>query len=91
MIYANALRMALCISLAILVFLIGSILWEGGKALSFDFIFSVAKDFGAAGGIRYQLIGSLILIAVAALFVLPLAIGTAISVSYTHLTLPTKA
>ena len=78
MVYANALRTALFISLAILVFLIGSILWEGAKALSFDFIFSKATDFGAAGGIRYQLIGSLILIGVAALLVLPLAIGTAI-------------
>ena len=78
MVYANALRTALFISLAILVFLIGSILWEGAKALSFDFIFSKATDFGGAGGIRYQLIGSLILIGVAALLVLPLAIGTAI-------------
>ena len=77
-IYANALRVALFSSLAILIFLIGSILWEGAKALSFDFIFLEAKDFGAAGGIRYQLIGSLILIAVAALLVLPLAIGTSI-------------
>ena len=61
LIYANALRIALFISLSILVFLLGSILWEGGKALSADFIFSKAKDFGAAGGIRYQIIGSLIL------------------------------
>ena len=73
-IYANALRVALFSSLAILIFLIGSILWEGAKALSFDFIFLEAKDFGAAGGIRYQLIGSLILIAVAALLVLPLSL-----------------
>ena len=78
LIYANALRIALFISLSILVFLLGSILWEGGKALSADFIFSKAKDFGAAGGIRYQIIGSLIIIAVAALLVLPLAIGTAL-------------
>jgi len=78
MIYANALRAALFISLSILIFLIGSILWEGGKALSLDFIFLDAKDFGAAGGIRYQIIGSLILISMAALLVLPLAIGTAI-------------
>jgi len=77
-VYANALRVALFISLSILVFLIGSIIWEGGKAISPNFIFSEAKDFGAAGGIRYQLIGSLILIFIAALLVLPLAIGTAI-------------
>jgi len=78
MIFASALRIALFISLSILVFLIGSIIWEGGKAMSIDFIVSKASDFGAAGGIRYQLIGSLILITVSALLVLPLAIGTAL-------------
>lgn len=78
MIFASALRIALLLSLSILIFLIGSIIWEGGKAISLDFIFSEAKDFGASGGIKYQIIGSLILIAVAAILVLPLAIGTAI-------------
>jgi len=76
--FASALRISLLISLAILIFLIGSIIWEGGKAISFDFLFSKAQDFGASGGIRYQILGSLILIAVAAILVLPLAIGTAI-------------
>ncbi len=76
--FASALRISLLISLAILIFLIGSIIWEGGKALSFDFLFSKSQDFGASGGIRYQILGSLILIAVAAILVLPLAIGTAI-------------
>ncbi len=78
MIYAGSLRVALFISLSILVFLIGSIIYEGGKALSFNFIFSEARDFGASGGIRYQLVGSLILISVAAILVLPLSIGTAL-------------
>lgn len=76
--FTGALRIALLISLTILVFLIGSITFEGFKALSPDFIVSIAKDFGAAGGIRYQLIGSLILIAVAAILVLPFALGTAL-------------
>ena len=77
-IYASALRLALLISLSILVFLIGSIIWQGGKALSLDFILSDAREFGASGGIRYQILGSLILIFVAACLVLPLALGTAI-------------
>ena len=77
-IYASALRLALLVSLSILVFLIGSIIWQGGKALSLDFILSDARDFGASGGIRYQILGSLILIFVAACLVLPLALGTAI-------------
>lgn len=78
MVFANALRIALFISLTILAFLIGSILLEGFKALSPAFIFSEARDFGASGGIRYQIIGSLILIAVAAAIVLPFALGTAL-------------
>ena len=77
-IYASALRLALLVSLSILVFLIGSIIWQGGKALSLDFILSDARNFGASGGIRYQILGSLILIFVAACLVLPLALGTAI-------------
>lgn len=76
--FAGSLRIALFSSLAILVFLIGSIVFEGAKALSPDFIFSVAKDFGAAGGIRYQLIGSLILVFTAAVLVVPFAVGTAL-------------
>ncbi len=77
-VFAGALRGALCVSLGILFFLIGSILWQGGQVMSFDFLLSTAKDFGAAGGIRYQLIGSLILIIMAALIVVPLALGTAL-------------
>ena len=77
-IYASTLRVALFISLSILVFLIGSIIWQGGKALSLDFLMSDARDFGASGGIRYQILGSLILIFFAACLVLPLAVGTAI-------------
>lgn len=76
--FASALRIALFTSLAILVFLIGSILFEGFKALSPSFIVSEARDFGAAGGIRYQLLGSLILICAAAMLVLPFAFGTAL-------------
>lgn len=76
--FASALRSALFISLAILTFLIGSILFEGIQALSPNFLFSIARDFGASGGIRYQLIGSLILIIFAAIFVLPFALGTAL-------------
>jgi len=76
--FASALRLALLLSLSILIFLIGSIIWQGGKAISLDFLLSDARDFGASGGIRYQILGSLILISVAALLVLPLALGTAI-------------
>ena len=77
-IFAGSLRIALFSSLSILIFLIGSIILEGAKTLSPDFFFMVAQDFGATGGIRYQLIGSLLLVAVSACLVLPFAIGTAL-------------
>jgi len=53
--FASALRLALLLSLSILIFLIGSIIWQGGKAISLDFLLSDARDFGASGGIRYQI------------------------------------
>lgn len=77
-IFASTLRIGLFISLAILTFLIGSILIEGLQSLTPNFIFSEARDFGASGGILYQLLGSLLLIAVTAIIVLPLALGTAL-------------
>jgi len=76
--FAGALRGALFVCIVLLVFLIGSITFEGIKALSPEFLLDVSKDFGAAGGIRYQLLGSLLLITVAALLVVPFALGTAL-------------
>jgi len=76
--FAGALRGALFVCIVLLIFLIGSITFEGIKALSPEFLLDVSKDFGAAGGIRYQLLGSLLLITVAALLVVPFALGTAL-------------
>ncbi|HFA52138.1 MAG TPA: phosphate ABC transporter permease PstA [Bacteroidetes bacterium] len=63
---------------AILFFLFGVIIWKGISAMSFDFIFIPAKNFGAEGGILYQILGSILLVITAAAISFPIAIGTAI-------------
>jgi phosphate transport system permease protein len=77
-IFANAIRAALLLCAAILLFLIGTILWKGGQAISLSFLFSPAFDFGKSGGILYQLMGSLLIAITAAFLVLPAAVGTAV-------------
>ena len=76
---------ALLCALALLVFLLGIIAWNGLGALSHDFLLSPSRNFGAGGGIFYQILGSLLLVGVAALLSLPVALGTAIYKSeYLH-------
>jgi len=62
----------------LLLFLFTVITLNGIRAIDPDFLFTSARDFGAAGGIFYQIIGSLLLVVIAALICLPLALGTAI-------------
>lgn len=64
--------------LCILVFLFGVIFWNGIPALSFDFLSSRSTNFGADGGIFYQILGSILIVIVAAILSFPIAIGTAI-------------
>lgn len=76
--FAAMTRTALLICLGLLAFLIITITMEGIKAFSLRFFLSPAREFGAAGGILYQILGSLLLVVVAACLVLPFAVGTAI-------------
>lgn len=62
----------------VLLFLFITITWNGIKAVDFEFLFTPSKDFGAEGGIFYQTLGTILLIAVAAILSFPLALGTAI-------------
>jgi phosphate transport system permease protein len=62
----------------ILTFLLGSIFVKGVGAISLEFLFTPAKDFGRSGGIFYQLLGSLLVVLVATLLVVPVAIGTSL-------------
>ena len=77
-IYAAVTRLALMLCLGVLAFLVLIISVQGIKAFSLQFFLLPARDFGASGGILYQIIGSLLLVLVAALLVIPFAVGTAI-------------
>jgi len=61
-----------------LIFLFGIIFLNGIPAINLDFITSRSFNFGAEGGILYQIVGSVLIVIVAAILSFPLAIGTAI-------------
>jgi phosphate transport system permease protein len=63
---------------ALLIFLFGVIIWNGISAISFDFLFSPSRNFGAEGGIVYQILGSILLVLTSALISFPIALGTAL-------------
>lgn len=62
----------------ILIFLFGTIIWNGLPAISIDFLTNSSSNFGASGGIIQQIWGSLLIILFSAIICLPLALGTAI-------------
>ncbi len=69
----------------LLLFLFGTIAWKGISAIDLNFLFTPMSNFGAEGGIIYQIAGSILLVVVAALIAFPLALGTAIYKSeYIH-------
>lgn len=69
---------ATIICFSILLFLITILVIKGAQAISFDFLFTSSKKFGAEGGIVYQIIGSLILVLTVIILSTPIAIGVAI-------------
>lgn len=69
---------AVIICSTILFFLFGVILWNGLPAININFITQESSDFGASGGIIYQIGGSLLLVLFSAMICLPIALGTAI-------------
>ena len=64
--------------LLILALILAVVIGKGGPAIGADFIFQESQDFGAAGGIYYQIIGTLLLMMGAAWVSLPLALGAAL-------------
>lgn len=76
--FALATRLALLTCTVVLLFLLGSVFIQGVKAISPEFLFTPASDFGRSGGIIYQIFGSLLIVVTAAFMVLPVALGTAI-------------
>lgn len=60
----------------VLILIAGMVLWKGWPALSLSFLTQESRDFGSAGGIYYQTMGTLILMFGAALVCLPVALGS---------------
>ncbi len=76
--FKRCIQVSTWLALALLVFLFFVIFLNGIKGLSLDFLFEESKQFGASGGILYQIIGSLLLVFTSILLSFPIALGTAI-------------
>jgi len=73
--FLAALTLFTCFILAFILFAVFS---RGFSALSWEFISSEATDFGAQGGILYQIFGTLLLMFASITICLPIALGTAL-------------
>ncbi len=71
-------RLGVCVCCLVLFFLLGVIVWNGIQAISLEFLLTKSANFGAEGGVFYQIVGSLLLIVFAAIISFPLSLGTAI-------------
>ena len=60
----------------LLVFILGIMFVKGLPAFHAGFLFEESRDFGHSGGIFYQAMGTLILMATAVLWSLPVALGS---------------
>lgn len=63
---------------ALLAGIAGAILWRGLPVLSFGFLIHPSSEAGAAGGVRDEIAGTLLLIATALAVAVPLATGIAL-------------
>lgn len=61
---------------ALLFSILGIMFLKGLPAMDVGFLFEESKDFGRAGGVFYQSIGTLVLMGVAVLWSLPVALGS---------------
>lgn len=76
--FSGSTLFAVGVCCLLLFFLFGVIIGNGVSAISFDFIFSPSRNFGAEGGVIYQVGGSILLVLTAGLLSFPIALGTAI-------------
>ena len=76
--FKNGSRIAAFLVLAAFLFILSNIFIKGISAVSFNFIFKPSSNFGASGGIFYQLVGSTLMLFFAAVLCVPIALGTAI-------------
>jgi phosphate transport system permease protein len=68
---------AAAIAVAVLLFIIGYVLFHGLSSLSLDFVFSPTTE----GGLRAPLVGTLYIVALTLIIVVPLGVGAAIWLS----------
>jgi phosphate transport system permease protein len=68
---------ALCATAAmsIIALIVGAILWRGSGAVSWEFLTGEMRRVGAAGGVFYNILGTLILLATALAVSTPIAAG----------------
>jgi len=66
------------VAVSLLFIILGYILWHGTPAISLSFLTEGSRDFGAGGGIFYQIAGTIILMVTAGVISLPIALGTAL-------------
>ena len=78
LLFCGMMRLAILLCAAILFFLLAVIFWNGVHGISPSFLLTAARDFGASGGILYQILGTILLVVTAGLISFPLALGTAI-------------
>jgi phosphate transport system permease protein len=74
------LASGVCATLAVgvIALIVVAIAWRGGSALSWQFLTEQIRLVGAAGGVFYNIVGTLILMATALLVSVPLATGMAL-------------
>lgn len=77
-VFVSLLTIGTTICGLVILSLIATIAWYGLGTIRLEFLLTESRNFGADGGILYQIIGSSILITGAALICFPLALGTAI-------------
>lgn len=76
--FTRITQLSVTLCFIVLIFLFGVIFWNGVPAISFEFITTKASNFGSEGGVLYQLLGSVLIVFVAACLSLPVSIGAAI-------------
>ena len=77
LVFGLLLGLTFC-GVGLLVLILAHLLVRGGPALSWQFLSTPASGFGESGGVRYQIAGTLVLMAGAGLLCLPVAVGMAL-------------
>lgn len=63
------------IAVGVIALIVGAIVWRGGGAVSWQFLTEQIRLVGASGGVFYNIVGSLILLATALAVSAPVAVG----------------